>query len=83
MDDKNKIGITRLGDTIRVAGIAHLTDFNQDLRAKSLDSLKKGLNNLFPHAANETNDLTFGRALDQVRLMQLLSLGIRHTLIYI
>ena len=28
MDEKNKIAITRLGDKIRVAGMAHLTDFN-------------------------------------------------------
>ncbi|MDB9937935.1 D-amino acid dehydrogenase [Candidatus Thioglobus sp.] len=59
MDDKNKVGITRLGNTIRVAGIAHLTDHNSSLREKSLHSLKKGLNNLFPHAAKETNDINF------------------------
>ena len=59
MDDKNKVGITRLGNTIRVAGIAHLTDYNSSLREKSLHSLKKGLNNLFPHAAKETNDINF------------------------
>jgi len=59
MDDKNKVGITRLGDTIRVAGIAHLTDHNSSLREKSLYSLKKGLDNLFPHAAKETDDISF------------------------
>jgi D-amino-acid dehydrogenase len=59
MDDKNKVGITRLGSTIRVAGIAHLTDHNSSLREKSLHSLKKGLNNLFPRAAKETDDINF------------------------
>ncbi len=59
MDDKNKIGITRLGNNIRVAGIAHLTDFNQDLRAKSLESLKHGIDRLFPHSYKSTNDLDF------------------------
>ena len=43
MDEKNKIAITRLGDTIRVAGMAHLTDFDKNLRTKSLDSLMRGL----------------------------------------
>jgi D-amino-acid dehydrogenase len=59
MDDKNKIGITRLGQNIRVAGIAHLTDFNSNLREKSLHSLKEGLNNLFPRATKEAEDLKF------------------------
>ena len=59
MDDKNKIGVTRLGDTIRVAGIAHLTDYNSSLREKSLHSLKEGLDNLFPLAAKKTNDIKF------------------------
>ena len=59
MDDKNKIGITRLGNNIRVAGTAHLTDFNKDLREKSLQSLKVGLNKLFPYASKECNDIQF------------------------
>ena len=59
MDDKNKIGITRLGDNVRVAGTAHLTDFNKELRAKSLRSLKNGLNNLFPMATSESSDVNF------------------------
>ena len=49
MDERNKIAITRLGDTIRVAGIAHLTDFNKELRVKSLESLKQGIDRLFPN----------------------------------
>ena len=59
MDERNKIAITRLGDTIRVAGIAHLTDFNKELRAKSLESLKQGIDRLFPNSYEQTNDLNF------------------------
>lgn len=59
MDDKNKIGITRLGDNIRVAGFAHLTDFNSSLREKYHQSLRKGLNNLFPHAAKDSKNINY------------------------
>ena len=59
MDERNKIAITRLGDTIRVAGIAHLTDFNKELRAKSLESLKQGIDRLFPNSYEQTNNLNF------------------------
>jgi D-amino-acid dehydrogenase len=59
MDERNKIAITRLGDTIRVAGIAHLTGFNKELRAKSLKSLKQGIDRLFPNSYEQTNDLNF------------------------
>ena len=59
MDERNKIAITRLGDTIRVAGIAHLTDFNKELRAKSLESLKQGIDRLFPNSYEQTKDLNF------------------------
>ncbi|MBE28867.1 D-amino acid dehydrogenase small subunit [bacterium] len=58
MDEKNKIAITRLGDRIRVAGMAHLTDFDKSLRVKSLDSLMSGLDLLFPKSyvsSKETN----------------------------
>ena len=54
MDERNKIAITRLGDTIRVAGIAHLTDFNKELRVKSLESLKQGIDRLFPKLIRES-----------------------------
>ena len=59
MDERNKIAVTRLGDKIRVAGIAHLTDFNKDLRVKSLESLKHGIDRLFPNSYETTNDFDF------------------------
>jgi len=59
IDDTFKIGITRLGDKIRVAGTAHLTGYNLELREKSLSFLKHGLNRLFPYATEECDDMKF------------------------
>ena len=59
MDEKNKIAITRLGDRIRVAGMAHLTDFDKNLRTKSLDSLMSGLDLLFPKSYESTKETNF------------------------
>ena len=59
MDEKNKIAITRLGDKIRVAGMAHLTDFDKNLRTKSLDSLMSGLDLLFPKSYESSKETNF------------------------
>ena len=59
MDEKNKIAITRLGDRIRVAGMAHLTDFDKNLRTKSLDSLMSGLDLLFPKSYESSEETNF------------------------
>ena len=59
MDEKNKIAITRLGDRIRVAGMAHLTDFDNNLRTKSLDSLMSGLDHLFPKSYESSKETNF------------------------
>ena len=59
MDEKNKIAITRLGDRIRVAGMAHLTDFDKNLRTKSLDSLMSGLHLLFPKSYESSKETNF------------------------
>jgi len=59
MDEKNKIAITRLGDRIRVAGMAHLTDFDKSLRIKSLESLKSGLDFVFPKCYEPSEDVNF------------------------
>ena len=59
MDEKNKIAITRLGDRIRVAGMAHLTDFDNNLRTKSLDSLMSGLDLLFPKSYESSKETNF------------------------
>ena len=59
MDEKNKIAITRLGERIRVAGMAHLTDFDKNLRTKSLDSLMSGLDLLFPKSYESSKETNF------------------------
>jgi len=59
IDDTFKIGITRLGNNIRVAGTAHLTGYNLELREKSLSLLKHGLTRLFPYATGECDDMKF------------------------
>lgn len=59
MDEKNKIAITRLGDRIRVAGMAHLTDFDKNLRTKSLESLKSGLDLVFPKSYEPSENLNY------------------------
>ena len=59
MDEKNKIAITRLGDKIRVAGMAHLTDFNKHLREKSRESLVSGLDLIFPKGYKSSNNVNF------------------------
>ena len=59
MDEKNKIAITRLGDRIRVAGMAHLTDFDKNLRTKSFDSLMSGLDLLFPKSYESSKETNF------------------------
>ena len=59
MDEKNKIAITRLGSKIRVAGMAHLTDFDKDLREKSLESLRNGLDLIFPKSYEFSENVDF------------------------
>jgi len=59
IDDTFKIGITRLGNNIRVAGTAHITGYNLELREKSLSLLKYGLNRLFPYATEKCDDMKF------------------------
>jgi D-amino-acid dehydrogenase len=56
MDDDRKVAITRLGDRIRVAGMAELAGFNTDLPAKRRRSLRNVLNDLFPGSAGTEQD---------------------------
>jgi D-amino-acid dehydrogenase len=52
MDEDRKVAVTRLGDRIRIAGMAELAGFNADLPAKRLGSLQKTLNDLFPRGGS-------------------------------
>ena len=57
LDETHKIAITRLGERIRVGGIAEISGFDHRLPARRQTSLLYCLNDLFPGAAanEETN----------------------------
>lgn len=52
MDETYKIAITRLGDRIRVGGMAEISGFNCDLPERRRATLVHSLETLFPGAAN-------------------------------
>ncbi|WP_076073291.1 D-amino acid dehydrogenase [Sphingomonas montana] len=52
MDESYKIGITRLGDRIRVGGTAELAGFDTRLPSKRTEVLRLSLTDLFPRAAD-------------------------------
>lgn len=51
-DERYKVGITRLGERIRVAGIAELAGYDLALTRARLDALVRVLEELFPGAAD-------------------------------
>lgn len=52
LDESYKIAITRLGDRIRVGGMAELSGFDRALPARREGTLRHSLNDLFPGAAD-------------------------------
>ena len=52
MDETFKIGITRLGDRIRVGGTAELAGFSTSLRAPRRETLEHSVTDLFPGGGN-------------------------------
>lgn len=56
LDETYKIAITRLGDRIRVGGMAEVAGFSHDRPARRRDTLTFCLDDLFPQAAR-TQDL--------------------------
>ena len=48
MDETYKVAITRLGDRIRVGGMAEISGFNDDLPLARRATLEQSLNDLFP-----------------------------------
>src|SRR3546814_2721876 len=52
LDESYKIAITRLGDRIRVGGMAELSGFNRALPTRREGTLRHSLNDLFPGAAD-------------------------------
>lgn len=55
LDETYKIAITRLGDRIRVGGMAEVAGYNSDRPARRRDTLTFCLNDLFPQAAHTEN----------------------------
>lgn len=52
LDESYKIAITRLGDRIRVGGMAEVSGFTQDLPERRRRTLEMSLTGLFPGAGN-------------------------------
>jgi len=52
LDESYKIAITRLGDRVRVGGMAEISGYSRDLPARRKDTLLHCVNDLFPGAAN-------------------------------
>lgn len=48
MDETHKVAITRLGDRIRVAGMAEIAGFDLSLRQRRLDTVRHVVHDLFP-----------------------------------
>jgi D-amino-acid dehydrogenase len=51
LDESYKIAITRLGDRVRVGGMAEISGYSRDLPARRKDTLLHCVNDLFPGAA--------------------------------
>ncbi|HWU01778.1 MAG TPA: D-amino acid dehydrogenase, partial [Novosphingobium sp.] len=56
MDETYKVAITRLGDRIRVGGIAEISGFNRELRASARETLRLSLGEMFPDGAALAED---------------------------
>ncbi|MGV1872089.1 MULTISPECIES: D-amino acid dehydrogenase [Agrobacterium] len=54
MDEAHKIAMTRLGDRIRVGGMAEIAGFNKDLPAKRQATLTHSIEDLFGGAADQS-----------------------------
>lgn len=52
IDDQYKVVATRLNDRLRVTGFVELADFNRDIPARRLDTLRKAIDLRFPDAAD-------------------------------
>lgn len=59
MDESYKVAITRLGDKIRVAGIAELTNFDGSLTEKGRNTTQFVVQSLFPKAAKQTDNINY------------------------
>ena len=54
LDESYKVAITRLGDRIRVGGMAELAGFDRSLKIRRQRTLEHSLTSLFPRASDST-----------------------------
>ncbi|KWV93775.1 D-amino acid dehydrogenase [Erythrobacter sp. AP23] len=59
LDDRYKVAITRLGNRIRVGGMAEISGFDRTLHRGREGTLRRSLEELFPRAATEVDDRRF------------------------
>ncbi|APZ43669.1 D-amino acid dehydrogenase [Acidihalobacter ferrooxydans] len=52
MDEARKVAITRLGDRLRVAGMAELTGFDRSVQARYYRSIERAVRDWFPDAVD-------------------------------
>jgi len=52
LDESYKVAITRLGDRVRVGGMAEISGFSQDLPPRRRATLERSAGSLFPEAAD-------------------------------
>ena len=52
LDESYKVAITRLGNRVRVGGMAELSGFNADLPKRRRDTLEFSVGGLFPEAVD-------------------------------
>jgi D-amino-acid dehydrogenase len=52
LDETYKVAITRLGDRIRVGGMAEISGYNNDLPARRRETLERSVGSLFPGAGD-------------------------------
>jgi D-amino-acid dehydrogenase len=55
LDETFKVAITRLGDRVRVGGMAELAGFDRSLRPERLGTLERSVFSLFPGVTNSTD----------------------------
>ena len=56
MDETYKVAVTRLGNRIRIAGVAELTGYDLSIGKKQRDTMRHVISNLFPNGTDLTED---------------------------
>ena len=56
MDETYKVAITRLGNRIRVAGVAELTGYDLSIGKKQHETMRYVISNLYPNGTDLNED---------------------------